>query len=72
MQRLDLDGLIGRARSASYVPKSGPAGAKLLTLLRDLHARHADDAGLATIVYGTEVFTSTVTPSRSAAATPSA
>jgi hypothetical protein len=72
MQRLDLDGLIGRARSASYVPKSGPAGAKLLTLLRDLHAHYADDAGLATLVYGTEVFTSTVTPSRSAAATPSA
>jgi hypothetical protein len=45
---------------------------ELLTLLRDLHAHYADDAGLATLVYGTEVFTSTVTPSRSAAATPSA
>jgi SAM-dependent methyltransferase len=33
-QRLDLAGLIGRARSASYVPKSGAAGERLLGLLR--------------------------------------
>jgi SAM-dependent methyltransferase len=55
-QRLDLDGLIGRARSASYVPKSGEAGERLLALLRDLHARHADRHGLVSLIYETEVF----------------
>ena len=35
VQRLDLEGLIGRARSASYVPKRrGVAGNRLLALLR--------------------------------------
>ena len=59
MQRLDLDGLIGRARSASYVPKSGEAGDRLLTLLRDLHARYADGDGLVSLSYETEVFLAT-------------
>ena len=58
LQRLDLDGLIGRARSASYVPKSGGAGDRLLDLLRALHERHADASGIVTLVYETEVFCS--------------
>ena len=58
IQRLDLDGLIGRAQSASYVPKHGPEGDRLLALLRDLHARHADPRGVVTLVYETEVFRS--------------
>jgi SAM-dependent methyltransferase len=58
-QRLDLAGLIGRARSASYVPKSGAAGEQLLRLLRALHERHADGSGFVTLVYETEVFCST-------------
>ncbi len=58
-QRVDLDGLIGRARSASYVPKSGPAGAQLISLLRALHERYADGAGFVTLVYETEVYCST-------------
>jgi hypothetical protein len=57
-QRLDLDGLIGLARSTSYVPKSGLAGERLLGLLRELHARHADASGFVTLVYETEVFCS--------------
>ena len=57
-QRLNLEGLIGRARSASYVPKSGPEGERLLGLLRDIHARHADPTGFVTMVYETEVFRS--------------
>jgi SAM-dependent methyltransferase len=60
-QRLDLDGLIGRAWSASYVPKTGTAGEQLLALLRALHARYADADGRVTLVYDTEVFTSTAT-----------
>jgi SAM-dependent methyltransferase len=55
-QVLDLEGLIGRARSASYVPKAGPAGERLLDLLRSLHAQHADVSGFVTLVYETEVF----------------
>ncbi len=59
VQRLDLDGLIGRARSASYVPKEGEAGQRLLNLLRALHARFADGDGLVTLVYETEVYLAT-------------
>jgi SAM-dependent methyltransferase len=55
-QRLDLDGLIGRARSASYAPKSGEAGDRLIAALRDLHARFADTSGIVTLVYDTEIF----------------
>jgi len=55
-QRLDLDGLIGRARSASYVPKAGEAGAKLIAELTDLHRRYAGADGAVTLVYETEVF----------------
>ena len=58
-QRLDLAGLIGRARSASYVPKSGPESERLLALLRALHTRYADADGLVTLVYETEVFRAT-------------
>ena len=55
-QRLDLDGLIGRAHSASYVPKEGRDGARLLDHLRALHAEYADAHGLVTLVYETEVY----------------
>jgi SAM-dependent methyltransferase len=58
-QRLDLAGLTGRARSASYVPKSGAAGERLLGLLRGLHERYEDGSGFVTLVYETEVFCST-------------
>jgi SAM-dependent methyltransferase len=56
LQRLDRDGLTGRARSASYVPKDGPAGARLLDLLGSLHQQHADAEGFVTLVYDTEVW----------------
>ena len=58
IQRLDLEGLIGRARSASYVPKTGPAGERLLGLLRELHGRYADANGFVSLVYETEVYSS--------------
>jgi SAM-dependent methyltransferase len=57
-QRLDLDGLIGRARSASYVPKSGAEGDRLIALLKALHRQHADASGFVTLVYETEVYRS--------------
>jgi SAM-dependent methyltransferase len=57
-QRLDLNGLIGRAQSASYVPKSGASGERLLDLLKILHAHYADERGMVTLVYETEIFRS--------------
>jgi SAM-dependent methyltransferase len=58
-QRLDLAGLIGRSRSASYVPKTGTAGERLISLLRALHERYDDGSGFVTLVYETEVYCST-------------
>ncbi len=55
-QRLDRAGLLGRATSASYVPKSGPALAELSRLLGDLFDRHQDAGGLVTLRYRTEVW----------------
>jgi SAM-dependent methyltransferase len=62
-QRLDRAGLIGRAHSASYVPKSGEAGQQLLNRLHELYASYADAAGFVTLVYETEVFLSSRIPS---------
>jgi SAM-dependent methyltransferase len=55
-QPLDADGLIGRAMSASYAPKSGPAHTALLAGLHAAHARFADRAGIARLRYITRVF----------------
>ncbi len=55
-QRLTRDGLLGRAMSASYVPKAGPGHRELVRRLGELHARHADAEGCATLVYATVVF----------------
>jgi SAM-dependent methyltransferase len=57
-QTLDRAGLIGRATSASYVPKEGPAFVELVRLLDDLHARHRDGDGWVRMRYRTEVWTS--------------
>ncbi len=56
-QSLDLDGLIGRARSASYVPLAGPEADAIVDGLRALHARFADAAGRIALVHTTHVFT---------------
>jgi SAM-dependent methyltransferase len=61
-QRLSIDGLIGRARSASYVPKEGDAGARLVAVLTALHNQYARPDGLVTLVYETEVFRAVATP----------
>jgi SAM-dependent methyltransferase len=54
-QPVTEDALIGRARSTSTVPKSGPRLDRLLALLRGLHARHRGPDGRATMVYRTDV-----------------
>jgi SAM-dependent methyltransferase len=61
-QELDRDGLIGRATSASYVPREGKAYAELTRLLAKLFERHRDDRGLVTLHYVTELHLSTRRP----------
>ncbi len=61
VQRLDLEGLIGRARSASYVPKEGLAGDRLITLLHGLFDRYSGNDGTVALVYETEVYLSNTT-----------
>ena len=55
-QALTRDGLVGRARSASYVPKEGPRYEQLLRDLDDLWRAHHDDAGLVSLGYQTLVW----------------
>jgi len=54
-QALDWKGLLGRAMSASYVPKSGPGAARVTELLRELYTRYADAQGTVRLMYSTEV-----------------
>lgn len=42
-QSLDLDGVLARARSTSYLPKDGAPGDALNAALRELFAAHAHD-----------------------------
>lgn len=57
-QRLDAEGLIGRAMSASYIPRGAdsPQRRRLIEDLEALHARHADAEGKVTLVYQTHVY----------------
>lgn len=55
LQRLDLPGLIGRAMSASYAPRHGPAADRLKAALNALHARYAAQDGFVTLRYSTRV-----------------
>ena len=50
-QSVDADALIGRARSASYCPKDGPAWEHLRTALLILQTQHADTAGQTRLSY---------------------
>ena len=56
-QRLDLDGLIGRAASASYVPKSGERFETLRNRLTELFKQYAAPDGLVRLHYVTQVYT---------------
>lgn len=55
-QEMDLEGLVGRAVSASYVPNAGPAHERLVALLTDLFERHRDGRGRVTMRYETRVW----------------
>ena len=54
-QTLDLEGLIGRATSASYVPKSGDALRDLVHRLGEIFERHRDAQGTVELRYVTHV-----------------
>lgn len=58
-QRLSRDGLLGRARSASYLPSEGPDFRTMVAALDALVERWRDPSGTVTIVYGTEVHLAT-------------
>jgi len=57
-QRITLEGFIGRATSASYVPKAGEAFERLKAMLTEIFARYRESDGLATIRYETQVWRS--------------
>jgi len=56
VQRLDADGLVGRAMSASYVPKTGAAAEALAAALREVHAARRDDDGLIPFEYQVQLY----------------
>jgi len=55
-QALDLEELIGRAMSSSYVPREGLVQQQFFADLKDLHNRFCDANGLVYLVYCTEVY----------------
>jgi SAM-dependent methyltransferase len=55
-QRLDEEGLIGRAMSASYVPKEGEGAERLIASLRDIFRRFREPDGMITMRYRTGVW----------------
>jgi SAM-dependent methyltransferase len=59
-QTVDRDAFVGRVRSTSYAPRSGPALDALIASLHELHTRYADAAGNVTLLYQTEVILATL------------
>jgi SAM-dependent methyltransferase len=55
-QKLDLNGLIGRVNSVSYIPQEGLAHQQLLSDLKALHQRACDEYGLVYLAYRTSVY----------------
>lgn len=55
-QRMTLEQFLGRAMSASYMPKSGPEHERLRRELIELHGREADAEGFVEMRYRTKVF----------------
>jgi SAM-dependent methyltransferase len=55
-QELDLDGLIGRAKSVSYIPREGEAQQQLISGLKELYNRDRDENGFVYMTYSTSVY----------------
>lgn len=58
-QSLDREGLVGRALSASYVPREGERHAALVAALERLFERHGDAHGRVSLRYVTHVHVAT-------------
>ena len=54
--RLTEEELLGRTRSTSTVPLTGPRSERIFAMLRDLHAQYRGADGTAAMIYRTEVF----------------
>ncbi|MCL6436908.1 MAG: hypothetical protein K6T90_22425, partial [Leptolyngbyaceae cyanobacterium HOT.MB2.61] len=52
-QKLNLDGLIGRAQSVSYLPRDKQTQQQLITELQSLCNRWADESGQVSMIYQT-------------------
>jgi SAM-dependent methyltransferase len=55
-QPLDLDGLIGRARSVSYLPDDAATQERLIAGLTQLHQQWQDGCAIVYLTYRTEIF----------------
>ncbi|HIK15265.1 MAG TPA: methyltransferase domain-containing protein [Leptolyngbyaceae cyanobacterium M33_DOE_097] len=55
-QITNLDGLIGRAKSTSYVPQGGDKYQKLVKALEQLHKQFTDESGNVALKYQTRVY----------------
>jgi SAM-dependent methyltransferase len=59
VQPLALEGLLGRARSTSYLPSEGEPAEELYRELEKLHVRFAGPGGTVPLTYATEVHLAT-------------
>jgi hypothetical protein len=55
---MPLEGFIGRAASASYVPKEGPEFERLKEMLTEIYEKFREPDGLVTMQYVTQVWRS--------------
>ena len=55
-QALDLQGLIGRAMSTSYIPRTGAKHEQFIQDLTDLYQRYCDEEGLVYLQYKTSLY----------------
>ena len=55
-QALNLQGLIGRAMSTSYIPQTGAKHARFIQDLTDLHQQYCDKEGLVYLQYKTSLY----------------
>src|SRR4029453_7794499 len=58
LQSLDREGLVGRAMSASYVPREGPAHDEMVDRMHAVFDHHRNAADRVTMHYRTEVWIS--------------
>jgi SAM-dependent methyltransferase len=61
-QGLNLEGLIGRTQSTSYIPQTGEANQQLIVGLTELYNSKCDEKGLVYLAYRTSVYLAKVKP----------